>query len=510
VTRDVLALLLVNGCLLAAGAGVTRALGAWRRAGELIPILATSFLVGVAAFGVVAQLLYVLGFSLSVAQTLMLCALLASAGALRLAPPSALGRRDGLARLECVAALLVAFPLILLAVDALYQPLSSWDAWTQWTPKAMALVELDGLDTTAFASPAYGQWHPDYPLFVPALEAFAFRFGVGVRVIHLEFWLLLAAFVGSLVELLRPRVGRLLAWSAVLAIVWTPKVAAETVSANADMPLAIFLVLTAVAAWLWISEGSTAALGLVGVFGAAAAATKLEGVIEVAIVLAVALGLALRHSRRRAVLLVGAGAVTLVGFVPWRLWTILTDAPTAYTTGSIVESMKALEPSRVPISSLLLLRQLFDPEVWLLLVPLVLCAVVVAGVGVRRDRVRLAVVASAALLLAVGMATALVIPPRSFEWRREYWLLFLPAVLGGVVFVLAAGRIGRAAAFVAISVGGMFAALVAIYLFTPYDFAWQLGTSTSRVVLPLGLLGAAFAPIVLSRAVAPGSRGGVP
>ena len=78
------------------------------------------------------------------------------------------------------------------------------------------------------------------------------------------------------------------------------------------------------------------------------------------------------------------------------------------------------------------------------------------------------------------------------------------------MFVVAAGRIGRAAAFVAISVGGMFAALVAIYVFTPYDFAWQLGTSTSRVVLPLGLLAAAFAPIVLSRAVAPGSRGGVP
>jgi hypothetical protein len=219
VTRDVLALLLVNGALLAAGVGVTRAFGAWRRPDELIPILATSLLVGIAAFGVATQPLYVLGFSLSVAQTLMLCTLLASAGALRLAPPSVLGRRNGLSRLEWVAALLVAFPLILLAFVALYRPLSSWDAWTQWTPKAMALVELDGLDTAAFASPAYGHWHPDYPLFVPALEAFAFRFGVGVRAVHLEFWLLLAAFVGSLVELLRPRVGRLLAWSAVLAIV---------------------------------------------------------------------------------------------------------------------------------------------------------------------------------------------------------------------------------------------------------------------------------------------------
>lgn len=509
-TGEVLALLFVNGCLLAAGAGLTRALGAWRRPGELATVFATSLLAGVAAFGVTAQLLYVLGFSLSAAQTLVVCALLASTAALRLAPASALVRWTPLTRLEWVAALLVATPLILLAVDAAYQPLASWDAWAQWTPKAQALVELDGLDTAVFSNPAYADWHPDYPLLVPALEAFAFRFGVGVRVVHLEFWLLLAAFAVSLIELLRPRVGPLLAWSAVLAIVWTPKIGAETVTANADMPLAVFLVLAAVAAWLWVSEGSAPALGLVGVFGAAALATKLEGVVELAIVLAVALVLALRHSRRRGLLLAGAGAVTLVGLVPWRLWTILSDAPATYAAGSIVDSVKAVEPSRVPISALLLLRQLFDPQVWLVLVPLALCAVVVAGLGLRRDRRALVVAVSAALLLVVGIAAALVLPAFSYQWRTAYWLLFVPGVLAGGVFVGGIARGGGSAAYVASSVGGMFAALVAIYVFTPYDFAWHLGTSSSRVVLPLGLFAAAFAPIVLSRAVGPGSRGGVP
>lgn len=509
-TLDVLALLLVNGFLLAAGAGVTRALGAWRRPGELATVVATSFLAGVAAFGVAAQLLYVLGFSLSAAQTLVLCALLAATGALRLAPASALGRRVPHTRLEWVGALLVAVPLILLAVDAAQQPLASWDAWAQWTPKAMALVQLDGLDTAVFTNPAYADWHPDYPLLVPALEAFAFRFGVGVRVVHLEFWLLLAAFAGSLLELLRPRVGPLLAWSAVLAIVWTPKVGAEALSANADLPLAVFLVLAAVAAWLWVSEENTAALGLVGVFGAATLATKLEGVIQLAIVLALALVLALRYSRGRALLLAAAGAVTLIGLVPWRLWTIQNDVPVAYSAGPVLDTLSAIEPSRVPIATLLLLRQLFDPAVWLVLVPLALCALVVAGLGLQRDRRALAVAGSGAVLLAVGITAALVIPAYSYPWRTAYWLLFVPGVLAGGVLVGGLLRDYGPAGYVASSLGGMFLVLVAIYLFTPYNFAWQLGTSSSRLVLPLGLFAAAFTPIVLSRVVERASRGGVP
>lgn len=509
-TVEVLALLFVNVCLLGAGAGVTRALGAWRHPAELITVLGTSFLAGVAAFGVAAQLLYVLGFSLSAPQALVLCALLASAAVLPLAPASRLGRGARFTRIDWVAALLVAVPLVLLAIDALYQPLASWDAWTQWTPKAQALVKLDGLDSAVFANPAYADWHPDYPLLVPALEAFAFRFGVGVRVVHLEFWLLFAAFAVSLIELLRPRVGPLLAWSAVLAIAWTPKIGAEALSGNADMPLAVFLVLAAVTAWLWVSEQSMAALGLVGVFGAATLATKLEGVVELGIVLTLALFLALRQSRRRALLLAAAGAVALIGLVPWRLWTMVSDAPVAYAAGPVIDTVRAVEPSRVPIASLLLLRQLFDPDVWLVLVPLSLCAVLVAGLGVRRDRLALAVAGSAAVLLVVGITAALEIPAYSYPWRSVYWLLFLPGALAGAVFVGGIAYGGGSAAYVAGSVSGLFLALVVIYLFTPYDFAWHLGTSSSRLVLPLGLFAAAFVPIVLSRAFTHGPRGGVP
>ena len=381
----VLALLLVNACLLAAGAGITRALGAWRRPRELAFFLATSFLAGVAAFGVAAQSLYVLGFSLTGVQAVGVCLLLASAGLLPRGPAPGgqpLARPWRMTRPDWSAALLIAFPLVLLALDALYQPLASWDAWNQWTPKAQALVELDGLDSAVFANPAYADWHPDYPLLVPALEAFAFRFGVDVRVIHVEFWLLLATFAMSLVELLRPRVRSLLVWAGVMAIVWTPKIGAEALSANADLPLAVFLVLTAVAAWLWLSERNSAALGLVALFGAALLATKLEGLIEFVIVLGVALLVALRNSRGLTLpLAAAAAAAALVGLVPWRLWTFLSDAPVAYPADSVVDRVIGLEPSRVPIASLLLLRQLLDPDVWLVLVPLALCSL-----GGRRTR----------------------------------------------------------------------------------------------------------------------------
>jgi hypothetical protein len=85
----------------------------------------------------------------------------------------------------------------------------------------------------------------------------------------------------------------------------------------------------------------------------------------------------------------------------------------------------------------------------------------------------------------------------------------VPSAFAAAALIVGIQRIGGAAAFVSTSVGALFAALIAIYLFTPYDFAWHLGTSTSRVVLPLGLLLATFVPIVLSRG-RPQRPGGIP
>lgn len=510
-TADVLKLVLVNACLLAAGSGVTRALGMWARPAELLRVLGTSFVTGVAAYGVVAQMLYVLGFSLNRFEALVLCAAISSVGAVPWLPATSPRAHVPRTRFEPYAALLVLIPLALLAVDAALQPLSSWDAWSQWTPKARSLVLLDGLDPAVFANAAYAGWHPDYPLLVPGLEALAFRFiGLNTRVVHLEFWFLLVGFATALLELLRPRAGVLLAWVAVIAIAWTPKVGSETVTANADMPLAVFIVLAGLTAWLWVSEADAPALGLFALFGAAALATKLEGAFELAILFVVALVLAARRSRRRAVLLTAAGAATLAGILPWRLWTAWHDTPTTFPASGLVDRLQNLEPARVPISTLGLLHQLFEPSVWLLLVPLALCAVLVAVV-IACPRQSLAAGTATAVLVTVGLVAALALPGHSFEWRSVHWALFIPAVLAGCVIAATAIRRGGTAAYTMLSLCMMFAAFVVIYTFTPFDFAWHLGTSASRVVLPIGLLAAAFMPLVLGRAFAEseGSEGEV-
>ena len=74
---DAAGLLVANVCFLAAGAGVAGFAGWWSGGRGLARSLGSCYLVGVAAFGMVAQLLYVLGASLARWEVIGVCALLA-------------------------------------------------------------------------------------------------------------------------------------------------------------------------------------------------------------------------------------------------------------------------------------------------------------------------------------------------------------------------------------------------------------------------------------------------
>ncbi|MGH3002126.1 MAG: glycosyltransferase family 39 protein, partial [Gaiellaceae bacterium] len=311
---DLGGLLLANGCFLAAGAGVAGGAGWWRGPRGLGRSLGVCYLVGLASFGMVAQLLYVLGASLSRLQVIAVCTVLAAAGlgALRHAPRSASHRRLP----AWVVAVVVAM-LVFLAVDLWYQPLWAYDSWTFWTPKAHALYALNGLEPAWFG--ANDLLNRDYPLLLPAVESATFRFtGFETRLLDIQSLLVLAAFLAAAAEVaVRLNARMLVLAAALLSIVFAPSVADQLAAAEADIPVAAFFACAGLCAVVWLEQRRRGALILAGILAGGAAATKIEGTV-----FAIALFLALVLVERRAALrpaLVGVGAL-LAGIVPWKIW----------------------------------------------------------------------------------------------------------------------------------------------------------------------------------------------
>jgi hypothetical protein len=447
VIADALALLAANVCLLLAGAGVLRLLGGWREIRHLPRRLGLSYMCGVAAVGLIAQLLYMAGLSLVLWQILLLCAALSVAGLLGRGPEPrpALAVPDRERPVLTLAVGIGAAFLVLAAVDFWFQPLSAWDAWQQWTAKAQSLVLLDGLDPDVFAAAPYVAWNPDYPILLPALEAIDFRFmgGFNTQIIHLQFWLLLVGFFAALAELLRDRVRPLVLWPLLLSLLLAPALVVHAGSAQADMPLGGFVGLAAVCAWAWVDRAEPWALALLALFSAAALATKLDGLIYIGALFLVLVPVAARSSLRRGGATVAAGVVALLGIVPWRAWVALHDVSGYYTAENVDTGFLLSEVKRVPLALRALLEQALDPGSWILVVPLGFAAAIVGFVAGR---------ASSAILLA-GTASLSVV-----GFAVVYWL-------------------------------------------TPLPFYFHLGTSASRIVVPLVFLCGALAPAVLNEAL---------
>jgi hypothetical protein len=498
-----LLLVVANACLFVAGAGVARAFGIWRAPRELRGAIGISYMAGVASYGVVSQVLYVCGLALPLWQALLVCACLAATGVV-VRPAVRAARTAGppIGRLELAAIALAAIVLALLAFDALVQPLASWDAWTQWTAKAHALVTAGGLDPHVFGSHAYLNWHLDYPLLVPSLEAFAFRFiGIDYRVVHFQQWFLLFGFALAFVDLLRPRVRPLFVWAVLLAILWAPKVQSETIASNADIALAVFLGLAGIALYIWIVEFDRRALWLFGLFAAAALASKLEATyLVVAMSIATAVVVARPWPGRIRPTLI-ASVLALLTILPWRIWVAAHNLPATYSVHDALHGSGWHDPKRGPIATLVVLGQFFSPRGWLLLAPLSLAAVAALAVAATRSRQRLVVALSLAGFAAVGVGIAFAVPGPSFPypWDGSDSLLFALTLVAGIPFVVGVLRARGLGAWTFGATALMLLTFVAAYIVTPYPFAWILGTSSARVVVGPELFLAALIPLLLER-----------
>jgi hypothetical protein len=385
----------LNVLWLAAGLGVTGAVG-WWSGRDAIRALGISYVAGVAAYGVLAQAALVMGAPMTRWQIVVLCAVLAC-GTIPAARREGTTSRALRFRIGWVGYAVIAV-LALLAVDLWYQPLSAYDAWTFWTVRAQGLASLGGLDASWFTAPEMRD--ADYPLLLPALEAAGFRFtGYETALLDVQSLFFLAGMLLVWAEVVAPRSPR---WGSFfpLLIVAAPSIADQLASAEADIPLATFFVCAAVCAQLWRRERSRPALILFGLFSAAAAATKVEGLSFVLALVVVFAAVEVRRAPRVAAALVGVAAAGLaLGVGPWRVWLRIHHVPDQAPLSRVFDVGYLTDhASRLTVAVPYVGARLVEPSRWLLLVPLLCALTALAIVRGRRD----AVAVTAVIVLALA------------------------------------------------------------------------------------------------------------
>jgi hypothetical protein len=303
--------------------------------------------------------------------------------------------------------------------SAFVMPVTEWDAWSIWTRKAQMLTEHDSLVAGFWTSSSYTWVHLDYPLQYPVWEALHFRaageFDMQALLRHV--WLLLVAFAWAVAYLLRDRV-RPVAWAPLLLLAAAaPGVWEQLLTGYADVPMAMFACLGAIALALWLSEGDWRLLALAAVMLAGTASVKNEGLLAAAALLLVAGGFA--WARRLDLRHFGiAAGVVVATILPWRIWMaahgIEGDLPVSKTItdpGYMLDRTDRIWPAFEAIAS-----ELSDQGRWFYLLPLaalVVTASLLSGVGRRVAGFYLAAFG----LLWAGLVWSYWISPNPLDWH---------------------------------------------------------------------------------------------
>jgi len=406
VTSSYFGLAALDALLLTAGLGALYGLGLVRSGRDALRHAGPALVVGWATVGIGASTALVVGAPLTVWLLAALCAGIALAGmALAVRVPArplpSVGETGAPSWIAFAGAAVLFVQLAALLRRALDAGApTEWDVWGFWLPKAKSLVEFGGLDTglggfTSFA-------HPSYPPLAPALEggAFAFMGDTSASPLALQHWLVAVAFVGALASLLAVRVRPAILWPSLALLALLPTFTVLIGSSLGDEPLMLLLALGGACAGLWLLEREGRYAALAGVFLAAAALTKDEG-LPIALVIAgtTFVAAALRTPRRplapALVLLAPVAALA-----PWKLWLRLNDVPTSgdYRLSDLLHpALLADRVDRLSYAAERLPGYMLEPGRWLLAIPLMLAAAVLAAP--RRPA-----------LSALGLASVLAVP----------------------------------------------------------------------------------------------------
>lgn len=340
-------------------------------------------------------------------------------------------------------------------------PYGEWDAWSIWNLRAKFLVGPGGAWKHA-VSPLLEHTHPEYPLLTSGFTARLWKCAGGAPDwAPIATGLLFAACVPALLvgalTLLRGTSSGLLAGLVFLA---STLFLVQAVSQYADVPLSFYYLATLALAALAVSARAPAKpLALAGVFASLGAWTKNEGIVFAAL------------------------ALSCYFLLGWR----------AGGLKSAFEKWRYLLLGATPVSLLVAGFKLFlSPGRELALHQPVWEAVRKLGQWDRHAAIAKALYAET-LELGLGLGHPLVL-------------------LGILVVTVGISRPrdwGRPAVLAALTLGLTFAVYGGVYLITPQDLNWQLGTSVGRLYAQLwpGFLWAAF--LVLKRVedrVAPVSK----
>ncbi len=239
-------------------------------------------------------------------------------GALALGAGLRYGRRSiGRGPVALLALPVLAVPLVLLAARGAQKPVDQYDAFANWALKAKLLYFDRSFASASIAPPV----HREYPLGLPALEAYFFDVigSANTRVAHVLFVLFLAGLAIVAWNVLRPHVAALPLTVGLSVLLWMPAARDQALSAYADVPLACLFVSAVL-----LFGAERFALG--SVFAAAALATKRDAVAFCAVLYGVTfVALLVRHERERLRALAISAFCVALSAVPWRVYDAVHD-----------------------------------------------------------------------------------------------------------------------------------------------------------------------------------------
>jgi hypothetical protein len=387
--RAIAGLVGLNGLVVVVGAGVLwgiRGLHSWI---DAVRLAGVAYLLGVASLFVVLTAELVVGIPLGLASFVATAACLVLAGILfrrlRPEPGSTDAPREpsGL-RVSIGAAVFIGAAVVYLAALFRAGRLSdlAWDVWASWVPKAKAIYFTGGVDAELFASLPGAS----YPPGLPALEAVAFHAmgSADAITLHLQYWFLAVGFVAAVFGLLSNRVRSTILLPALLLLLVIPDVRIRATDLYGDIPLGYLVAVSALLVLLWIRDAQTWRLMAATILLAGAMLTKREGILFALCLVVAALAATYDERRRAWPRIAAAGAIALALALPWRIWFIVEDLPSDAPESGYLGIFEHLD--RAWPSHELVLRTLFDYDLWLIVPTLAIAAAVLAYiVGARRE-----------------------------------------------------------------------------------------------------------------------------